>query len=792
MKPLIDFTLISQEEQGITLLCNGQHLLHLFVLEEHLMRVWLQPFGQTRLDRSWIISPETAPTNEQGRNRASLEGFTCPNFQLDRQADTIMVSTAALRVSITRPLALIWEVYQDGQWQPLARDRPNQAYMVGHSTPHISHYMQIETGDRYFGLGEKAGTVERYGKRYEMRSLDAMGYNAETTDPLYKHWAFYQTRTAQSLHYGILYDNLATTIFNMGQALDNYHPHYRSYQVEDGDLDYYFFTAPSINAITKQFLALTGKHIFPPKWSLGYSGSTMHYTDAPDAQHQLQQFIALCQQHAIPCDSFQLSSGYTSINGKRYVFHWNNDKIPEPLKLTTAFRDAGIRLAANIKPCLLQDHPRYQEATPLFIKDSETDQPEQSLFWDDYGSHLDFTNPDTIHWWRDNIREQLLERGICATWNDNNEYEIWDNHARCHGFGKPIAIKHIRPLMPLLMMRSSWQAQTAYSNERPYLISRSGCPGMQRYVQTWSGDNRTSWHTLKWNIRMAVGMSLSGMYHIGHDIGGFAGNQPDPELFLRWIQSALLLPRFTIHSWHDDHTVNEPWMYPEITNAVRDAICLRYRLLPYLYTLLWETHAKDEPFVRATFLDHEHDPNTYHDTDTYLIGKSLLVAPITAPNVRERDVYLPNNHDGWYDYHTGDYHSGGQTIHTTAALERLPLYVRAGSIIPESTLMHADSPAKDTVRHLKLYPLKGRGSMSGNIYDDNGTNNNGEHCTLHWQLDSDLNHITLTLKRSGNYAAAWLNHIQIHLPPQEHRPLTIHSDLTITHLPKGASHDLPH
>ena len=317
----------------------------------------------------------------------------------------------------------------------------------------------------------------------------------------------------------------------------------------------------------------------------------MSYTDAPDAQQQLQKFIALCREHAIPCDSFQLSSGYTSINGKRYVFNWNRDKIPDPRALAQTFRDAGIRLAANIKPCLLHDHPRYREAAAknLFVQDSDSGAPETSMFWDAEGSHLDFTNPATGVWWRDNVKTQLLDIGICSTWNDNNEYEIWDGDARCHGFGTPIAIRHIRPLMPLLMMQNSWRAQREHNpHERPYLISRSGCPGLQRYVQTWSGDNRTSWHTLKWNIRMAIGMSLSGMYHIGHDIGGFAGPKPDAELFLRWIQSALLLPRFTIHSWNDDHSVNEPWMHPSITAAVRDAIRLRYRLIPHLYTLLWQ------------------------------------------------------------------------------------------------------------------------------------------------------------------------------------------------------------
>ncbi len=188
------------------------------------------------------------------------------------------------------------------------------------------------------------------------------------------------------------------------------------------------------------------------------------------------------------------------------------------------FSDAGMHLAANIKPCLLQDHPRYDEVAEkgLFIQDSESDSPERSMFWDDEGSHLDFTNPATVAWWKANVKSQLLEMGISSTWNDNNEFEVWDDYAKCYFFGKGLPVKLIRPLQPLLMMKASFEAQQEFApNTRPYLISRSGSTGMNRYVQTWSGDNRTSWHTLKYNIKMGLGMSLSALYNVGHDVGGF-------------------------------------------------------------------------------------------------------------------------------------------------------------------------------------------------------------------------------------------------------------------------------
>ncbi|MDF9911755.1 UNVERIFIED_ORG: alpha-glucosidase (family GH31 glycosyl hydrolase) [Pantoea brenneri] len=504
----------------------------------------------------------------------------------------------------------------------------------------------------------------------------------------------------------------------------------------------------------------------------------MHYTDAPDAQQQLQSFIRLCREHEIPCDSFQLSSGYTSINNKRYVFNWNYDKVPNPNALSDAFHTAGMKLAANIKPCLLQDHPRYQEvaAQGLFIRDSEQDRPERSVFWDDEGSHLDFTHPQAVRWWQENVTRQLLEKGIDSTWNDNNEYEVWDGEARCHGFGQPIAIKHIRPVMPLLMMRASMEAQQQFApDKRPYLISRSGCAGMQRYVQTWSGDNRTSWQTLRYNIRMGLGMSLSGLFNVGHDVGGFSGDKPDAELFVRWVQNGVMHPRFTIHSWNDDHTVNEPWMYPEVTPMIREAIRLRYRLMPYLYNLAWQASVEDEPMLRPTFLDHEQDPLTYQECDDFMLGRDLLVASVVEQGARSREVYLPRNRGGWYDWHSGKAFAGGETITLDAPLDRLPLLVRAGAVIPLGECESTTDARRDTVRQWQLWPAPEGVQTQGEMFDDDGESHGwqqGNALWLRWTLCSSATRIDLTVEKRGDYQPAW-REIALLLPAGESRELWV-------------------
>ena len=354
----------------------------------------------------------------------------------------------------------------------------------------------------------------------------------------------------------------------------------------------------------------------------------MSYTDAPDAQERMRLFLQLCEAHGVPCSSFQLSSGYTSIAGKRYVFHWNRDKFPDPAAFTAEYAAAGLHLAANIKPCLLTDHPQYAAcaAAGLFLEDSASSSagpggaptPETSMFWDAVGSHLDFTNPATAEWWRQQVREKLLAVGIGSTWNDNNEWHVDDESAICHGFGSPMPLRLLRPVQALLMVRASLDAQVAHApSVRPWLISRSGMPGMQRYAQTWSGDNYTSWKTLKYNVYMGLGLSLSGYFNTGHDVGGFAGPAPDRELLVRWVQNGVFHPRFTIHSWNTDldgtpdGTCNEPWMYPDVLPHVRAAIRLRYSLLPYLEHSLRRAVSEHEPMLRPLFLDHEHDQKAW-------------------------------------------------------------------------------------------------------------------------------------------------------------------------------------
>ncbi|MBV8968919.1 MAG: glycoside hydrolase family 31 protein, partial [Verrucomicrobia bacterium] len=701
-----NFTIGEQAGARITLRGSQSQVIYLFILEQDIVRVLVLPDGELRFPKTWAIAPGLEDVPLAGRDRFDLQQFTLPAFELAETPEELHVTTERIRLTVRlKGFFCRWEVKQGDRWVLAATDRATQSYNFGWWDERVYHYLKREPDEMFFGLGERAGDTDRAGKSYRLTNLDAMGYSARTTDPLYKHIPFYLTWKRQTkTGFGLFYDTLADCTFDFGRELDNYHGHYRYFVADHGDLDYYFIAGDSLSQVVRRYTWLTGRPAFTPKWGLGYSGSTMAYTDAPNAQEQMNEFLARCEEHDILCDSFHLSSGYTSIKGKRYVFNWDRNKFPDPAGFVHHFLEHGVRLCPNIKPCLLRDHPRFDEADSkgLFIREPDG-KPAVVQFWDEVGAYLDFTNSQTVDWWKTAVKDALLQYGIAATWNDNNEFEVWSPTPQINGFGQSRRAVEAKPLQTLLMIRSSRDAQREFApTKRPFLVSRSGAVGMHRYVQTWSGDNYTSWETLRYNIKMGIGLALSGVSNLGHDIGGFSGPAPDPELLLRWVQFGIFLPRFSIHSWNDDGSANEPWMYPEITPCISDLIKLRYQLIPYLYDLLWRSHRDYAPVVRPTFLDFPDDDRCYEENDEMLVGANLLLAAVVEPGQLAREVYLPKG-SGWYDFWTGAYFPGGQKVVLAAPWNQPPLLVRAGCAIPLNVAKQHFSQRSD-LRSFYVWP----------------------------------------------------------------------------------------
>lgn len=711
MKPLQGKPWEKSPFGAITILEDGSQF-ELRFLTPSLIRVRLQPAAGFREPKTWAIAPHSGiDVGWQGREREDWSGFENVKLSHSRNAYGLCIASSKIAVQVhQQPLRIEWNnVNTDETLGPtILSDRGTSAYLYEKRTGATRHYLLRDADDKFYGLGDKTGPLNLRGRRLRTLAMDSLGYDPEHGDPLYKHWPFVLSRNARGQWIGLYYDTLASCTFDFGCEHDNYHDFYRYVEIDDGDLDYYVIHGETPAEVIAQFMQLIGGTHLPPPWSLGYAQTAMGLADAPDAQAQLFAFIDKTQEHKVPVSAFHFGSGYSSRGKKRYVFTWNHDKFPDPKTLNSKFHVNGMRLVANIKPCLLDDHPAFSSMSQSHaVLQDNRKQSVIEPYWDGQGAHLDFTNPEAIAWWQNQFKSQILDYGIDAGWNDNNEYAIQNEDAVSLCWGQPQPIHRTRPLHGLLMTRATFESQTSHANgqESVFTITRAGSPGIQRYAQTWSGDNTTSWRTLKWNIRTGLQMSLSGMFNVGHDVGGFYGPLPEPELFLRWVQACCLNPRMVMNSWKTGGISNLPWMHSEVKEDVIKAIELRYSLMPYLWSLFERAHQHHEPIIRPTFYDFPNDDQCFEDCDDFMLGAWLLIAPVVTEGDTKREVYLPRLTEGaqWFDFETGKAFEPGKRHSVDAPLSRLPIFAKEGSAIPiaaplPGNIARHDDPIKEIKR----------------------------------------------------------------------------------------------
>ncbi|MEC0209017.1 glycoside hydrolase family 31 protein [Paenibacillus ehimensis] len=666
----------------------------------------------------------------------------------------LLLRTNQLRLMIHRePFAI--EI-TDAEGRVLHEDLKERPY-VKDKHGRLYHYSNLTDEDHYYGFGEKSGHLNKKKRRLRMHNVDTIGYDSEHTDPLYKHIPFYikfngKTQAAT----GLFYHNSHESTFDMGCERSGYWNKYSYFCADGGELDLFFMYGPQIKDVVRHYTDLTGKTILPAQYSLGYMGSTMYYTELDrDSDQAILNFLDRCKAEGIPCDGFFMSSGYTTgEDGKRYVFNWNNQRFPHPQSFIEQMRSKGAALAPNIKPGMLLTHPLYKQfdEAGAYIKDDKGDKSQTDRYWGGQASFVDFTNPKGRQLWKDQLKASFINLGVTSIWNDNNEYEINNPDALCEFEGGKKEISALRPILPNLMAQAAKEAiAEAAPNTRPYIVNRAGFAGIQRYAQTWAGDNNTSWHSLKFNIPVILGMGLSGVANQGCDIGGFFGPAPEPELFVRWVQNGIFQPRFSIHSCNTDNTVTEPWMYPSYTPYIRGAIQLRYRLIPYFYSLLYEASVLGSPVMRPMVYEFQHDPATWEESFDFMLGRSILVANVLEKGAETRTVYLPEGSE-WVDWHTRERYAGGQTIQLKVSLDSIPMFIRGGAVIPLAP--HLQNIHNDRIEELHLL-IEPSEKASFVLYEDDGVTNNyknGDYLKTTINVETDGNTV-ISFKKDGAYAS---------------------------------------
>ena len=655
----------------------------------HIMRVAIFK-DNSRLMPTFSICPGDCKMPQNGRAKLSDEGFEREDVIIEpvemtkSQNDSgfdklnhhnkIIFTTSDAKVSIELHNFRMKVETFDGKL--LYQDRDYIAYNFDHELGRGSmHFISRESDEMIFGLGDKTGNINKNHCHFTIATSDSMGFDARYSDPLYKQIPFYICRNSGG-SYGIYYDTYSNGEMDFGVEHNNYYIPFKSARFEEDALVFYviFGTVPQI---LQRFEWMCGRNMMPPLWSLKYCGSTMNYTDAPDADRQLRSFIDLCKKYGFQPGGFYLSSGYTQIGEKRYVFNWNRDKIPSPEDLAAYFKSNGVEFLPNVKPAFLTDHFLYNQIAEkgwfLHYKDGS---PAQFPFWSGYGSYLDFTNPEAYAFWTECVKKELIDRGYKNIWNDNNEYDVCDEEVLADNWGNPIPAKLIRPLFSYLMTQASLDAQVAGGEKQPFAVTRSGIAGLQRISMTWTGDNNTSWEDFRYNHKMAMTMSLSGVYNFGQDIGGFAGPRPSQELFLRWIQYGIFTPRFVLHSWNPDGTSNMPWLYEEKIPTVKKLFDLREKLIPYLYAQIKRSHDTFEPIIYPVFLKY---PDYDVESDVFFFGDDILACPIFDQGATSVKVLLPENDGGWYLRGEISRSYSGQ-VEISCSTDDLPVYfVRAGA-----------------------------------------------------------------------------------------------------------------
>jgi len=533
--------------------------------------------------------------------------------------------------------------------------------------------------ESFFGLGDKPTEFNLKGKRLKNWNTDAYSF-AWNQDPLYRSIPFYISLNENIAH-GIFFDNTFKAHFDFA-AED---PTKTSFWADGGELQFYYIHGPHMMDVVKRYHIITGTHPMPPLWAFGYHQCRWSYYPESKVRKIANGF----RENQIPCDGLYLDIDY--MDGYR-CFTWNKKYFPDPKKMISDLAKDGFKTVVIIDPGIRVDdnYSVFKEGKEKrhFCRRSD-DYFMEGHVWPGRCQFPDFTNPDVREWWG-GLFQGLVELGVAGVWNDMNEPAVFGSgtfpdDVRHQYDGYRGSHRKAHNVYGMQMVRATYDGlRKLMKNKRPFTITRAGYSGVQRFSSVWTGDNVASWeHLVLGNIQLQR-LSISGIPFCGTDIGGFSG-EPDGELFTRWIQLGTFSPFMRAHSAGDTKE-REPWSFGEpYTSINRKFIELRYRLIPYLYSVFWEHHRYGFPILRPIIMHEQEVYKNHFRQDEFTYGDKILVCPVLAPGEKTRKVYLPKGK--WYYFWTNQLIDGGAEVEVTTPLDTMPIFMKAGSVIPEYPAM---------------------------------------------------------------------------------------------------------
>jgi alpha-glucosidase len=708
---------ITPAPSGLTASADGV-TLQLTALRDDILRVRMWKGDAEPEDASWAVLSQARTSRVPVT--AEVRGFT----------------TKALRVSVDDHLLL---TVADLQGNILQRDAAPVLW-VG---PRFNVSKERSFNDHFFGLGDKPGPLDRAGQSFTMWNTDAFGWQ-ESTDPIYKTIPFFlDVNRGRTL--GVFLDNTWRTNFDFGHAdVTRY-----TFGSLNGPIDYYLIYGPEPKQVVTAWAWLTGPTPLPPLWALGFQQS--RYTYFPETQ--LREIASRLRKDHIPADVLWLDIDYQHEN---WPFTVNEKAFPNFSGMVKDLADEHFKLVV-ITDLHVAKQPNvgYAPYDSGIAGDHFVKNPDGSTFvgkvWPGPAVFPDFTQAQTRQWWG-SLYKDFVKDGVAGFWNDMNEPAVFDTPGKTmpddvqHRIDEPGFRKRTAPhleihnIFGMQNSRGTYEGELALRpNDRPFVMTRASYAGGQRYSTTWTGDNSSTWNHLRMAVPQLVNLGLSGFSLAGADVGGFAGSPP-PDLLTKWIEIAAFQPIDRDHSAKGTR-MHEVWVDgPAQENTRRRFIEERYRLMPYLYTTAEETSHDGLPIVRPLFLEFPDatDDGSPYDLLTggseFLFGSRILVAPNPSPEeIAPYTVQLPPG--TWYDYWTGkltrsklagtldleqrDKVIAQKPLMVTPTLERLPVYVRGGSILPIAPLTQSTTELPNGPLTLRVFP-NGSESCAGEVYTDDG------------------------------------------------------------------------
>ncbi|HLZ17388.1 MAG TPA: glycoside hydrolase family 31 protein [Cyclobacteriaceae bacterium] len=622
----------------------------------------------------------------------------------DESLQSIRITTSAIHLIIEKtPVRLSFQT-PDGKI--INEDDALGASWIGDQ---VTQYKKLQEGERFLGLGEKTGHLDRRGSGYQNWNTDAYAYHSGT-DPLYSSIPFY-LGVHHQLCYGIFLDNTHRTHFNFGASNNRF----SSFAADAGELNYYFIYGNSIREIIQHYTWLTGRMELPPQWSIGYQQCRYSYYPDKEVLNVARTF----REKDIPADAIVLDIHYMD---KYKIFSWDKKNFSDPKGMIDALRKNGFHIVIMCDPGIKVEHG-YETYEDGIRKDVFLKYPDGENYtgqvWPGWCHFPDFTNPDTRAWWADQFKS-YVDLGVDGFWNDMNEIATW-GHSLPENIefdfeGNKATTRRGRNVFGFQMARSTYEGTKKLLNgKRPFNLTRSGFAGVQRYSALWTGDNVSYDEHMMLGVRIVNSLGLSGIAFAGYDAGGFVGDA-NTKLFARWMSIASLSPFFRAHTMINTRD-SEPWSYgEEVEQICRNYIKFRYQLMPYIYSLFYDASQSGMPIQRSLAIDYTHQPQVYDGQyqHQYLFGPGILVAPVESHKDLTK-IYLPAGE--WFYLYTGKIYSGDQEIMLECPIHKLPIFVKAGSVLPmQKALMNTAEKTDELILHIYC----GKQSSDFVFYKDDG------------------------------------------------------------------------